>query len=340
MLPSLLLAASLSTAIDTPTIPYASKYDAAFAEARVRNVPVLIIDFDGWTEDKQQTQPEAFYSDKDFLTQIDGAVVLLASQEDHGSVKATIDGTDRDVCKLFGGVHCTTHRDVLPKLFTDFGKDGQLISPLFVVASPDKKELVRFEHEELPRDLVLALKGASKLLGPGMSRTVHRQLQSGLERVRRLVELREYAAATASLEPLQKIPGTFALNADVKIAASGIEEAGRAQTNRAKELWEAGRRLDGMIMLDDVKASFGRLPSAVEASATIRLWEKDAAAKAFMAGLQAHRGARQIYQQAVAQDAAGDRKRAGETLEKLLRQFPDSQFTNRAKILRDAVKGR
>lgn len=334
MLATLLLA----LALDKPTLPFAEKYDAAFAEARARNVPVLIVDFDGWTEDQQQSQPGAFYSDPQFLAQVEGAVVLLASQHDHGARKETIAGEERDVCSLWGGISCNAHRDILPKLFADFGKDGELITPLFVVATPERKELTRHEHEKRPVDLVLALKAASKHLGPGMSRTHYLQIESGLRQLRRLTELHEFAAATALLETLKKVPGNFAPNAEVKAAESALDGAGREQAKRAQELWTAKRHLEALTLIDDVKAAFGKLPCVTAASATLAEWEKDPLTKEHAASLKAHRAARLLYFQAVAYEQANDRKRATETLDKLLRQFPESEFIDRARSLRDGLK--
>jgi hypothetical protein len=338
MLAPLLLAVLAARVTEAPTIPWRAKYDAAFSEAAARNVPVLIVDFDGWTEDRGQSQPDAFYSDKAFLAELEFAVVLLASQHDHGTRRQTIDGEERDVCPAWGGVSCDAHRDLLPKLFADFGKDGELISPLFVVASPERKQLARMEHERRPAELVVALKDAAKRLGPGMSATHHRQLTEGLARLKRLIELHEHAAATALLETLKKVPGNFAPNAAVKATETELDAAGQAQAKRAEELWAAARHREALERLDDVKAAFGKLPCAGVASASLVAKEKDAAAKPHLAALKAHRGARQIYFQAVSLEQAGDRRRALDAVEKLLRQFPESAFTDRAMSLRAGLK--
>ncbi len=328
----------LSCLADAPMIPWRAKYDAAFAEAAARNVPVLIVDFDGWTEDRGQTQPEAFFADKAFQAELEFAVVMLASQHDHGSTRRTIDGEEREVCSAWGGISCDAHRDLLPKLFADFGKDGELVSPLFIVASPERKEMARMEHEKRPSDLVFALKDAAKRLGAGMSATHHRQLVEGLTRLRRLIELHEYAAATTLLETLKRVPGNFAPNVAVKAVEGTLDAAGQAQVKRAEELWSAGRLLEALQQLDDVKAAFGKLPSAAAASTALAAHEKDPQAKPHLSVLKAHRNARQLYFLAVSQEQAGDRRRALESIEKLLRQFPESAFTDRATALRSGLK--
>src|SRR5262245_48438189 len=144
-----MLLACLLLGLDAARLTFADRYDDAFVEARERNVPVLVLDFDGWST-AQGHKIESFYDDKDFLAAVDGAVLVIASQEEHGEKKQTVDGVERTVCSLFGGVPCVTHRDMLPKVFKDFGKEGELRSPLFVLAGPDHKELARIEHEQNP----------------------------------------------------------------------------------------------------------------------------------------------------------------------------------------------
>ena len=231
------------------------------------------------------------------------------------------------------------HRDLLPKVFGDFGRDGALVSPLFVVASPDRKELTRLEHEHPPVELTLALKTAAKKLGAGMGRAAYRQVTSGLAQLRRLIDLNEFAAATVLLESLKKVPGNFAPNAEVKVAEQHLDEAGRGQIKRARELWAAQRLLDGLIAIDDVKASFGKLACAGTAASLLAEWEKSPAAATSLQDLKVHRGARQLYFQAVEQEQAGDRKKAIQTLDKLLRQFPESRFTDRGRAMRDGLVG-
>ncbi len=334
----MLLALWLTLATDAAKLVFADKYDAAFAEAAARNVPVLIVDFDGWTTDLKQGQPIAFYEDKEFCAAAEGAVLILASQEDHGSKKEEIDGETRDVCAKHGGTTCDAHRDMLPKLFTDFGRDGQIVSPLFIVATPERKELIRHEQEQRPAEMVLALKEAVKKLGPGMPRGDYVKVERGLKELRRLTELGEFASAVAALDQLRKIPGSFAPQTKIKVAEQKLDEAGRSKVQRAQELWSAGRQLEGLLAMDDVKGSFGKLAAAATAAVSVAEWEKSAEIKPHLATLKSHRAARQLYQQAVELERARDVKRAVQTLDKLLKQYPDSAFSERARTMAASLK--
>lgn len=338
MLSALLLAAAVTDGAEAPKLPFIAKYDAAWTEAKARNVPVLVLNFDGWTDDLAQGQPTQFYEDKDFLEQVDFAVLVFCSQHDHGARKERIDGEERDVCGRFGGVSCGAHKDLMPKVFGDFGRDGLLPSPLFVIASPDRKELARLEHEHQAPEVIVELKAAVKKLGPGMSRTHWRQIEQGLKRVKSAIDLGDFAAATAALEPLKKIPGSFTSNSEVKAVEKTLDETGRELIVRAQVHWNNDRRLEALIAADDIKASFGKLACAQSAGALVAEWEKNPAAKPALAELKLHRSARQLYHQAVEQERAGDAKKAGQTIDKLLKQFPESRFTSKARILRDGLK--
>jgi len=150
--------------------------------------------------------------------------------------------------------------------------------------------------------------------------------------------MHEFAAATTLLETLKKVPGNFAPNAELKLVEGSLAAAGQALVKRAEELWSAGRPLEALQQLDDVKAAFGKLPCAAAAGAAVATYEKDPAAKAHLPTLKAHRSARQLYFEAVRQEQGGDPRRALATVEKLLRQFPESAFTDRATALRSGLK--
>jgi hypothetical protein len=321
-------------------LPFAERYDQAFLEARQRNVPVLLLDFDGWTTDPNQAQWSAFYEDSDFLAAAENAVLVLASQEQHGERKERVEGSERAVCSVYGGVPCSAHRDVLPKAFADFGRDGQLISPLIAVATPDHKEVGRLEHEQRPAAVVLLLKEGAKRLGPGLRRSDYLRLSRGLQEIRRLADLHEYASVVAICEELQRIPGDFPPQQELRALEQKLDETARGLLARAHELWAAARHLDALLQADDVRLSFGRLAAAATASQQVSAWEKSLEGKPHHAALKADRAARQLYQQGVEFDRKGDAKRARETLAKLARSHPDSRFTERARALLQALQAR
>jgi hypothetical protein len=328
----------LGLQVEVARIVYADRYDAAFEEARIRNVPVLIVDFDGWSTDKSNPQVSDLYESADFVAGADGAVMILAGQEDHGEKKQQVDGATRSVCSEYGGTSCLHHRDMLPKVFSDFGRDGALVSPLFVVATPDRKEVGRLLHEQQAPPILELLEKATKQLGLGLKRGDFARLDRGLKEIRRLVDAADFAPAIALIDDLKKIPGRSALQVDLLAEEEKLGETGRARLKRAEELWAAGRFLDAMIDLDDVRVSFGKLEAATLASSKLAVWEKSPEAKPVLPELKVDRTARGLYLQGLDYRRKGDPKRAKQSFEKLIKTYPDSRFCPRARIQLEQLK--
>ena len=250
------------------------------------------------------------------------------------------DGVEEAVCKLYGGTSCRNHRDMLPFVFNDFGRDGQLASPLFGVPLSDHSEAGRLTQEHHPPEVIQLLKEVEKKLGPGLRRSDYVRLTQGLKEIKRLSDLNEFASAVAVGEELKKIPGTFTPQQELSVQLQKLDEAGRKMMVRADDLWKAGRPSEALIEMDDVRCSFGKLACAGTAATRMATWEKAPEAKPFLAELKADRAARQLYQQGVEYDRKGDSKRALATLEKLQKFFPDSRFTARAQLADRRPQGR
>ena len=325
--------------VDTAKLVFAERYDQAFAEAVARNVPVLVLDFDGWSNN-EGSEIDRFYEDRVFLEATDGAVLILASQEDHGSKKQIVDGREKTVCTMYGGVSCTAHRDVLPKVFADFGTEGLLVSPLFGISGPDRKPLARFEHEQTPSTIAQALKAASKHVGAGLSRRDYLRIQQGVPEIDLLINARDYAAAVELWEELKKIPGNFTAQQGLQLAEKNLLDAGRALGEQAANHWSGGRHRDALFDLEEVRTGFGKFEMAARAASQMAIWEKAPEAKPYLEELKADRAARQIYEQAVAFTRKGDANRALQSLEKLLKAHPKSRFSERAKRRLSELKAR
>jgi hypothetical protein len=334
-----MLLACLLLGLDAARLTFADRYDDAFVEARERNVPVLVLDFDGWST-AQGHKIESFYDDKEFLAATDGAVLVLASQEEHGEKKQTVDGAERTVCTRFGAVPCVTHRDMLPKVFKDFGKEGELRSPLFILAGPDHKELARIEGEQNPPELTAALKQAQKSLGAGLGRADYVRIKQGLKRIDQLREVHDFMAAVALCGELRKIPGSLAPQQQVLATEKSLEKAGLDQIQRAEQLWQAQRFLEALLEMDDARLSFGKLAPAASAATKMAAWEKAPEAKQHLAAIKDDRTARQLYQQGSELAAKGDSKKAIQAFEKLLKSYPDSRFCGRARVLLGELRER
>ena len=312
---------------------FAEKYDTAFAEAAERNVPVLIIDPDGWSTDRSNPQLGDFATDKAFLEAAERAVLLLVSQEEHGASKELVDGVEREVCAAHGSNPCRVHRDLLPRVFSDFGRDGQLTSPLFAVAMPDRKLAARLEHEQKPLAVAAALTAAAGKLGAGMTRTDYLRIRNGLKMSSEFGDRGDLDGASMIGDELARIPGDLAPNRAVAGRQRELFEIASGSIAKARELWTNSRTLDALIRCDDIRAAFGKLAPAVEAAGLLVAWEKDEKSKDVLATYRADQSQRQKYRQAVAAWISGDLPRATQLADRLLKSDSESRFATRAKTL-------
>jgi hypothetical protein len=341
LLASLLLTCMVPS--EAAPLPFADKYDQAFEEAVTRNVPVLIVDFDSWATNNSGGTIAAFYEDADFRKVAENAVLILASQGDHGTKKQVIDGVERPVCKEFGGTVCSNHLRMLTDLCRDakvFGKvgvDGAIHTPLFAVVTPSHEVVGSFSHEQLAAVITNLLRTAQKQIGPGLARGDYLKLLHGLADARERADLADYATANDILDALARIPGNFKPNAAVKSFRDSLEPKGRELMTVAEQQWKNGQLLDALTQMDDVATGFGKLAVAHDAAARMASWEKVPEAKGQLPALKADREARQLYLHGVALVRAGESKKAAAELEKLVKSQPKSRFTERAQKLLDSL---
>jgi hypothetical protein len=325
-------------------LPFADRYDQAFEEAALRNVPVLILDFDSWATNNSGGTIAEFYEDAVFRKAADGAVLILASQDEHGTKRQTIDGAEKNVCQTYGGTLCTDHLRMLTeisrdaKVFAKVGENGAIVSPMFVTVTPDHEVVGAFHHEQRAAGIVTMLKDAQKRVGTGLARSDFVRLKRGLDEAKQLVNASDYAYAVEILEELSRIPGDYKPIAAAKSYLESLEPRGRDLMKVAESSWSSGDFANALTQMDDVATGFGRLASAHDATARVAAWEKSPEAKPFLAGLKSDRSARQLFTQGRTANRAGDSKKALAAFEKLVRDFPKSRFSDRARVLLATLK--
>jgi hypothetical protein len=347
--PLLTLFAASAAAVPTASseaspLPFADRYDHAFEEATLRNVPVLVLDFDSWASNDASGSVSEFYEDAAFRKAIDGAVLILASQDEHGTKRQTIDGVERNVCQTYGGTLCTDHLRMLTeisrdaKVFEKVGKDGAIISPMFVTITPAHEVLAVAHHEQHAHEVVAMVKEAQKRVGNGLARSDYVRLKRGLDEAKQLVNASDYPAAVELLEELTRIPGDYKPIATARSDLEALEPRGRELMKVAESSWSSGDFAAALTQMDDVATGFGKLAAAREAAARIATWEKSPEAKSLLANLKADRTARTLLVQGRTACRAGDAKRAATALEKLVHDFPKSRFTPRGRELLATLK--
>lgn len=345
LLATLLLSAPQSGATSRLYYHYATRYDDAFEEAQVRNVPVVILDFDGWKDDNQDKILRSdWFEDKELRAQLEAAVVILASQEQHEETVQEVDGDRRAVCGEFGYIPCGVHQRMLPEIFKDFAVEGAIASPLFLVVKPDRTLVARELHEERPSVLLPHLKAARQDLGIGLDRLTFRQLKEGVEQLRRALEIQEFRRACRALEALREIPGKTALHETLNGLVASFEELGQKALAEANERWGQGRHMESLVLYDRVESHFAALEVADDARKSLRDCLRTPEGKAQARAFKDHQAARTLFEKGSDAEEEGDKRTALRQFQLLVKKYPESLFADRVRptiaILEEELKDR
>ncbi len=330
---------------DAPVpLPFADHYDQAFEEAALRNVPVLVVDFDSWASNNQSGSIAEFYEDPTFRKAADGAVLILAGQDEHGTKKQVVEGQERNVCQTYGGTLCTDHLRMLTdlsrdaKVFAKIGENGAIVSPMFVTITPAHEVLTVVHHEQKAPAVVAMLKEAQKKVGGGLPRSEYVRLKRGLDEAKQQANASDFAGAVEILEDLARIQGDFPPIAAAKTYLESLEPRGRERMKVAETSWSSGDFAAALTEMDDVATGFGKLAVARDAATAVASWEKSPEAKPFLANLKSDRAARQLFFQGRIAARAGDAKKAVGPLDKLVHDYPKSRFAEPGRALLATLK--
>lgn len=341
---SLLHAVTLATLLaqEAPVHAYASRYEDAFEEATNRNVPVVLMGWDNWSDDPDRGYRFSdWYKDRSFLRATEKAVLILVSQTQHREKAQLVGGEEKRVCSRYGGIQCGIHLRMMANIVKDFAReDGSLIVPLFLVANPDREVVARFEHETPIKEFLPALTAAQKSLGQGLSRLDYLQMKSGLTKARKAVELKEHRRAWSTLRQLAEIPGDGPMHRDLDATRKQLFSSGQKIMEEAEASWEQGRHLQALLSLDQVAFDFEASEIGKRAGITLKKLQKTEEGKPHSRTVKNTREARALYEKGMEQDEAGDFKRALSTLERLIRKHPESLFADKARPLVDLLKAR
>lgn len=152
-------------------VRWARNYDAAFAEAKERNVPIVIIFIQDGEAQNEEYALEVT-TDKEVLKVSRQAVFMIASQgseENHGrKVVTDKNGQNRNVCAKYGEVSCLDHQRIERQAFLQY-TTGEINTPHTYVCDTEGKVLSE-EDDHIPTAvLVKMVNSAIATLGKGMS---------------------------------------------------------------------------------------------------------------------------------------------------------------------------
>jgi hypothetical protein len=120
-------------------------YADGLAEARTRNVPVLL----AFIQDNEEANDRivtGLYQDPSFIKLTEKCVPMVASLGAHETRKQPVRGHVRRTCSRFGAISCARHRNMDTQARSKFWPD-LVKTPSHIVIYPDGKEAGRIIHD-------------------------------------------------------------------------------------------------------------------------------------------------------------------------------------------------
>jgi len=276
------LAGSPGAALAAPPderVSWRADYDAAFEEARERNVPVLVaVIQDGENENERMVR--ACYSNRDFVRLTEMTVNVIASRgtsEDHGVIEVEVDGRTRRLCEKYGSVACFEHQDLEFAVFRDFSKDGSIDTPYHALVHPLDHRVLGFYDDYIDRASLMSLiKKAQREVGEGLDAEEYERVKAALASAESHLESKEVPAAVEALEEVSRVRADGGIADRVREKLDSIEETGYELLAKGKEAAASGKYPTAFQHLMAVKegfASFRKLQR--EANRAERKWKSD-----------------------------------------------------------------
>jgi hypothetical protein len=228
---------------------WSGEYDAAFVEAKARNVPLMFVFLQDGEEANERIVTSVF-TDPDYIKATKRAVVAVLSHDSHPSKQETVDGEARAVCAKFGGCPCETHKRLEYPARKDFiGERVQ--TPQHVVILPDKTVFEHLLDVSPPNAYVDALRRAQVKLGPGVGRAEYRAAAKAVAEGERLVSAGDYlGAAKVARAALETVKGTKCAKGPEGVLET-VEKAGRGRIDEAIKAEKASDVYRALKLLEE-----------------------------------------------------------------------------------------
>ncbi len=279
--------ASALAATEAPKsgIRWERDYETAFAEAKERNVAVMIAFIqDGEAQNEQE--PAEVYPNSKVIKASRALVNLVASQgsaRDHGEVKILEDGEARTVCAKFGGVSCAEHQRVERRAFLEFTK-GTIDTPAHVFVTPDGKELFRGDDFVDAGELIRLMEQAAAEVGPGVDRDEYEAAQAAFLEGEGFFARDAFGAAAAKYRPLAAKAfktGSFERARErlaeidkqgaVEISGADLKSSGKDLLGAYFDLMRIARAYKGVRAEKEARARLSALEKSPEAGEVLKV---------------------------------------------------------------------
>lgn len=246
----LLLLAAPAAAQEARIAWWSGDYDAAYEEAKVRNVPLVFVFIQDGEEANERIVTGVF-PDNEYVAAMRRAVAVVLSHEAHALKKEVVDGESKGVCAKFGGCPCEAHKRLEPLARAEFFTIGEGVqTPQHLFVLPDRTIFDRILDVAAPGAYVDVLKKAQAKLGRGIGRTEFLAAKKATTEARRLLEAKEYAPAhKAAKAAADGVKGTK-FGEDLEAVIAAVERAATARLEEASSVAKNGDAYRALKLLD------------------------------------------------------------------------------------------
>jgi tetratricopeptide (TPR) repeat protein len=234
---------------------WSGTWDGAFAEAKTRNVPVMVVFIqDG--EDASERTVTGTFKDPEYVKLTQRVVPIVVSLQIHGLKKEEVGGVVKGVCSKFGGTTCEAHQALETPARTELcGAEVQ--TPQHVLVLPDKSIVGRIVDVAPVSGYQELIVKAAKKLGRGLTAAELKQVRDQFREAEAKIEKQDWATAIKlAKDALTVSKGTpFAKQAEAILAR--IEEDAKKQIERANAAVKGGDYLVALRILENAVEQFG-----------------------------------------------------------------------------------
>jgi hypothetical protein len=233
---------------------WSGSWDGAFAEAKTRNVCVMVVFIqDG--EEANERMVTGIFKDPDFVKLSHKTVPIVTSLQFHGQTKAEVGGVVKAVCTKFGSTTCEAHQQLEgPARVELCGTDVQ--TPQTVLVTPDKAVVGRIiDLAPISGYQELISKGAKKL-GRGLTGAELKQLRDQFRDARARMEKGEWATAIKIAREAQATAKDTPFAKEATAILTQIDEDAKKQIERATAAVAAGDVIGALRILETAVEQF------------------------------------------------------------------------------------
>jgi predicted negative regulator of RcsB-dependent stress response len=228
---------------------WSGSWDGAFAEAKIRNVPVLVVFIqDG--EDASERTVTGTFKDPEYVKLTNRCLAIVVSLQFHGIKKEEVGGVVKGVCSKFGATTCEAHQTLETPARVELCGD-HVQTPQHVLVLPDRTIVDRIvDVAPVSGYQELVARGVKKL-GKGLTNAELKQVRDQLRDAEARLEKQDWAGAIkVAKEAMVVTKGTpFAKQAEAIVAR--IEGDAKKQIERADAAAKGGDYVIALRILEN-----------------------------------------------------------------------------------------